>query len=374
MTVDISLIPQERVQDLISTLDNIQNSLSNNLVHKSGNETISGLKTFSSALKRSSTINQSTTSGEVEVGSITVYDKDGSPVGLYNTTRSTTTNTNRQRVTNKNVTGASWFDFRVNVNDAGKGWVNTSQGAGITSNGSLSDVSSSTTDTVIPTKGWVNNPNTSTNVVHRNGNETITGIKTFSGTNVFNTSYTNYKSTTMDIVNSPTTYDTVGLQFVDKLGYVGGQDVLRSESDGRIMNWCYVHNHANTAWTGNGVGFDSNDNAVAYITGKLVKGFVTSTYISGTNWYRVWSDGWIEQGGIVNSTQYNNTSMNVTFLKPMSNTSYYACANPNTNDHQGTWNVNARCAVKTTTGMSVHGANNNSSAYTGPCSWYACGY
>ena len=46
MSIDISLIPQERIKDLISTLDTIQNSLSNSVVHKSGNETISGDKNF----------------------------------------------------------------------------------------------------------------------------------------------------------------------------------------------------------------------------------------------------------------------------------------------------------------------------------------
>lgn len=51
MTVDVSLIPQERIKDLISTLDNIQNSLSNNLVHKSGTETITGNKTFTGTTK-----------------------------------------------------------------------------------------------------------------------------------------------------------------------------------------------------------------------------------------------------------------------------------------------------------------------------------
>lgn len=46
MSIDISLIPQERIKDLDSTLDNIQNNLSNNIVHKTGNETINGTKTF----------------------------------------------------------------------------------------------------------------------------------------------------------------------------------------------------------------------------------------------------------------------------------------------------------------------------------------
>ena len=39
--------------------------------------------------------------------------------------------------------------------------------------------SSSTSNTTIPTIGWVNDPATATNVVHRSGNETINGTKTF---------------------------------------------------------------------------------------------------------------------------------------------------------------------------------------------------
>jgi hypothetical protein len=40
--------------------------------------------------------------------------------------------------------------------------------------------SNSTSDTTIPTIGWVNDPATATNVVHRSGDETIAGVKTFS--------------------------------------------------------------------------------------------------------------------------------------------------------------------------------------------------
>lgn len=47
--------------------------------------------------------------------------------------------------------------------------------------------------------------------------------------------------------------------------------------------------------------------------------FVKTTYISGTSWYRIWSDGWIEQGGRVTSTKSSGT---ITFPKAFSNTNY----------------------------------------------------
>lgn len=43
--------------------------------------------------------------------------------------------------------------------------------------------------------------------------------------------------------------------------------------------------------------------------------YVTKTWRSGTEWYRVWSDGWIEQGG-------HGTGGTCTFNKPFSNTNY----------------------------------------------------
>lgn len=44
---------------------------------------------------------------------------------------------------------------------------------------------------------------------------------------------------------------------------------------------------------------------------------VTETYVNGTSWYRVYDDGWVEQGGRVSSS-----SQTVYFLKEFANTNY----------------------------------------------------
>ena len=44
---------------------------------------------------------------------------------------------------------------------------------------------------------------------------------------------------------------------------------------------------------------------------------VIETYVNGTSWYRVYSDGWVVQGGKM------GTSQTVTLLKPMVDTNYY---------------------------------------------------
>ena len=47
---------------------------------------------------------------------------------------------------------------------------------------------------------------------------------------------------------------------------------------------------------------------------------VVETYSSGTEWYRVWSDGWCEQGGRFQSADGVDTTVN--FLKPFIDTNY----------------------------------------------------
>lgn len=50
--------------------------------------------------------------------------------------------------------------------------------------------------------------------------------------------------------------------------------------------------------------------------------YVTKTWHSGTSWYRVWSDGFIEQGGSYTSS--DNSEFTITLNKPMT-TTYYRC-------------------------------------------------
>lgn len=45
----------------------------------------------------------------------------------------------------------------------------------------------------------------------------------------------------------------------------------------------------------------------------------TETYVNGSSWYRIYSDGWCEQGGVMTDTGSNKQ---VTFLKEYINTDY----------------------------------------------------
>lgn len=91
---------------------------------------------------------------------------------------------------------------------------------------------------------------------------------------------------------------------------------------------------------------------------------VVERYVNGTSWYRVWSDGWIEQGG-------NISDSTITFLKPFSNTNYTITTNNRNNSTSGntaTYNdlsIYSNASYnKTTTSVFIRGAG----------TWYACGY
>lgn len=53
---------------------------------------------------------------------------------------------------------------------------------------------------------------------------------------------------------------------------------------------------------------------------KAGNAWVVESYRNGTEWYRVWSDGWIEQGGYFEKQQ--DTALTVTFLKPYVDVNY----------------------------------------------------
>lgn len=87
-------------------------------------------------------------------------------------------------------------------------------------------------------------------------------------------------------------------------------------------------------------------------------GTVIEFYSNGTNWYRVWSDGTIQQGGI------RTTTGTVTFLKPFSNDSYNLTYGNTNGDGQGVCAQNA-------TATSFYIANNTTNvSWQG---WYAIG-
>lgn len=84
-----------------------------------------------------------------------------------------------------------------------------------------------------------------------------------------------------------------------------------------------------------------------------------------SSWYRVWSDGWIEQGGRTTVSTNNNP---ITFAKPFSNTNYSVAAVP----VEMQWLCIKKGSKTATSVIFSYQTIANSPDYDS--NWYACGY
>lgn len=89
--------------------------------------------------------------------------------------------------------------------------------------------------------------------------------------------------------------------------------------------------------------------------------YVVERFISGTNWYRRYKSGWLEQGG---ATNVSTSKPYVTFLKPFANTDYTLLVSGKNNASAYTHGYDN----KTTAGFAEWQYQNHYG-----CEWYACG-
>lgn len=92
---------------------------------------------------------------------------------------------------------------------------------------------------------------------------------------------------------------------------------------------------------------------------------VVESYVNGSSWYRIWSDGWIEQGGFATRSAATQT---VAFLKEFVDTNY----NVQISLRHTSDSTDGRPPLirgRTTTGFTLNIYTSYEGAY-----WYACGY
>lgn len=148
---------------------------------------------------------------------------------------------------------------------------------------------------------------------------------------------------------------SMGLRSSNGVSYAFAPTFTGNYSDisDRIVTTSYMANH----WVTSAAGTTSTAT-------KARPAVVTQNYVNGYSWYRVWSDGWIEQGGY---TKGGKPSSTITFLKPFSNT-YFTIALATSGVleayNDGICSVEAR----TTSNIKLY------SFLSYYCNWYACGY
>lgn len=97
--------------------------------------------------------------------------------------------------------------------------------------------------------------------------------------------------------------------------------------------------------------------------------YIVESYRNGTEWYRKWKSGWLEQGGVVTSHSSNNVDRLVTFSKAFANTNYQFVFNAGYKGNATAATNNTNYTSKTTTNIKIW----CNATYNTEANWYACG-
>lgn len=178
-------------------------------------------------------------------------------------------------------------------------------------------------------------------------------------------SYKTFKS----LSDVPTNFSGIGFIIDDNLLYTFDSGVSKNHQAycvGGVYDWT---DNKISSFIPKTVFHASDFNDVALKQDLATIPHIVETYVNGTSWYRVYSDGWCEQGAN-NQTSDTNGGYTVTFLKPFKNTNYNVtgmtvdCAG-------GTQCVKYTAKSATSIGFWTP---NNTTYSSMQFNWQACGY
>lgn len=169
-------------------LQNVLNlkALDSDVVHKENNvaESITGDKIFKNILSyQDAGMDETTTPTNVRIKDIYITDTNNVQLARFGFRQEVDNRHSAEIVTQKTI-GSGFYKafFKNNIDTSGNGWLEYDinvEGTGTATNLSLTKNSVTSTDKTIPTMGWCNNDTGINNLVHKTGNETIGGVKTF---------------------------------------------------------------------------------------------------------------------------------------------------------------------------------------------------
>lgn len=330
------------------------------VVHLSANEVITGIKTINvptagtNLIFKSNLIDTSTTPEENIYHHIDYRDKNDNLLARIFECR--------------DIYGANVLALQT-WNGSTQHWIGVnSSGYGIAP--TPSDASDNSQK--IATTAWVNNHLlVDENVVRTTGSQSIAGSKTF--TQVAAPIY--FKNNNVEQMTVPDAYSEQMVVGIDKNGVRIGSLGIAIDANGASRCYIASSKQINGEYKYNVIEsyVDLNGNLFTYIEGQRLRAWVRETYISGTYWYRVYSDGWIEQGGITTVS----AETTVTLPKAFSNTNYTAVCNPCDQATNATTDNNYEAHIKSrsTTGFNIKFWDSDStSSRNGNVAWLAFGY
>lgn len=249
--------------------------MDNLVVHKAGTETITGTKTFKNTVLKCG-YKTATSKTDDRYFEIQSYDASNNTRGLYQIWRGTD-NTTHNIIRAYNTSGNS-CELRAIVADDGSQYTYAP------------NPSANSSDNNIATTAWVNT--TGNNVVHRSGNETIGGEKTFTSTTRAEKSSEGYyqttiKNTAITVGTAPTSNTGYQLILNDSSGTTNGRIgnlTIYYKTNGNCETYLSAYKPDGTVSTNAtlGVVYPASGNPYAYAPTPPEED--NSTKIATTNW------------------------------------------------------------------------------------------
>ena len=232
-------------------------TMDNGVVHKTGNETVGGVKTFSSI--------------PIITGGCDTYE--GGELWLASVNNNVNYNKGIIDIYSPTPADSTTHSLRIRMSGG-------ANGLAVYNDGTATVVTplSDSNDTHIATTEWVNmNLTNNTDLVHISGAETITGQKTF-------TSMPISKNGGMDITTTPSETKTNQIVFNDTNGVTTGIVMSRQDTSNKIYSYLYARAHATDTWNAIGVGYDASNNVFTYAPKPSATNSTSKTDIATTGW------------------------------------------------------------------------------------------
>ena len=242
--------------------------------------------------------------------------------------------------------------------------------------------------------------------VTKSTNQDITGLKTIVKTE--GSVFLEEKASDASFDTAPTTakYNTL-LRLIDSSGKLMGYlEYARFDDGSHRISLVDKKNGTTSSYAVLGVGWDANGNTYSTAptptnakdnsdripttswvrnhccttaatttstASKDAPAYIIENYINGASWYRLWSDGWCEQGGHYDKGSLAiDTATTIQLLKAYPNINYTLVAQSSRNDNQG-GGINNQVFInyRATTEFKARCYGDGTSQYI---DWYACGY
>ena len=268
-----------KISELVETVNNLVDTTydDSKVVHKTGTETINGTKTFTNTMITDNILPK----GDITLGTSTntwgkqlqFRDTTGKRIARIQPMAIDTTN-NRVGMWVNNADNSVEEVIAIDSN----GITHAPTPIGTTSTGSRE----------IATVGWVNSAGN--NVVHKTGDETITGVKIFSGNNRI----TALQNSTVTYNTAPSSDTFTDISFRDKNGYEMGvlEHVRYPNNDTAIR---LVAKGADGEWS-TSLSVGRRANGTVYTSAQTPSAGDNSTNIATTAWVK--NQGYMSSGNI----------------------------------------------------------------------------